>query len=608
MRVKNDGTLIKDYRILKNRELFLKLFKDFEWDLNLHKRYFEEKGLEKKYNFMHSDFYLDKKKEFIREMLYFKYSNELPHFSKNFFSVPGYYGYNKRKKFIDEKGNETGERIDFYSPGTRWYKILEFATPEVSICDYKAFCNYVKKEIGLYDFEQIPRIKAVLDKRRELVKEWSIKFREFASKYFDLSNVVEVEDEELIEAFTDYYWYPGNYFVKHCLRPEFRELLDKDLQQDPESLRQKYNAFEKANPISYKFSYAEYTPLSAESSEVTQVDDTLYFKLIKEYMWHTRDSYNMDSHLFRRFAAAPVAKLLAVEVLKYIIDNLVYFRWWYGGLYDADYDSGKYKDLLYKRAFRDRIFLINFVNFNNEYKIGGTRMLGSYENVYKFIYFCGNMTEAYLDRIFGCGSLPHRGARLQPYINAEELLGPVVLNQKRKDAFIKLGGLGGDDVLYHNVISTTVGESFSSHYNAIVKHKDTGEVIKDRGSLKGYKGDFYRNFIGGMRLDEDLLLFIEHFDFNSVLKDPSPVESTEFTDAYIDYMEFCFEKYLEDNKHYLSGSESDFIYYKVTDKTYDRVPARLLDLQLNLGDFFHYLARRWYDEEEIRIDWKRVLR
>jgi hypothetical protein len=428
--------------------------------------------------------------------------------------------------------------------------------------------------------------------------------------------VVEVEDEELIEAFTDYYWYPDNYFIKHCLRSEFRELLDKDL-QDLESLRQKYDAFEKANPIPYRFSRDKYIPLSAESSEVTQVDDMLYFKFIKEYMWHTRDSYNMDSHLFRRFAAAPVAKLLTVEVLKYIIDNLVYFRWWYGGLYDADYDSDKYENLLYKRAIRDRIFLINFVNFNNEYKIGGTRMLGSYENVYKFTYFCGDMTEAYLDRIFGCGSFPHRGYRPKPYINAEELLGPVVLNQKRKGAFIKLTGRGGDDALDHNVISTTVDESFSSHYNAIVKHKDTGEVIKDKGSLKGYKGDFYRNFSGGKYPnDENLLLSIEHFDFNSVLKDPSPVESTEFTDAYIDYMEFCFEKYLEDNKHYLSGSESDFIYYKVTDKrydkrydkkTYDRVPARLLDLQLNLGDFFYYLASR-YDEEEIRIDWKRVLR
>jgi hypothetical protein len=341
-----------DFSPLKDREQFLKVFKEFDAKLKDELLNYQLKISIKdpRQHFVEIDgekvSYFELQCELVREMVYFEFKHELKYFCNSFIATPFFFvdsstDFSKMEKMpvltdadilkkYETKGFKNKRAI---------VKILEFATPEVSICDYKAFCNYVKKEIGLYDFEQIPRIKAVLDKRRELVKEWSIKFREFASKYFNLSNVVEVEDYELQLLLT---FFMGDledfkagrkYVERDMLVSVFKLLGFIDLSNDSHTeffssldFRDAYYSFveEHGTPIANLRKALKKDP-NGPLAFANEADERIYKTLVDTFAFHTL-GYNADSHLFRKFLIKFPAKLIAYYLLERVISpNLDFF-------------------------------------------------------------------------------------------------------------------------------------------------------------------------------------------------------------------------------------------------------------------------------------------
>ncbi|MEM5811071.1 MAG: hypothetical protein QXP66_04190 [Candidatus Aenigmatarchaeota archaeon] len=341
-----------DFTPLKDREQFLKVFKEVEAKLKdeLLNYQLKESIKDPRQHFVEIDgekvSYFELQCELVREMVYFELKHELKHFCNSFIATPFFFvdgdtDFSKMEKMPVLTDADILKKYETWSLREKRaiVKILEFATPEVSICDYKAFCNYVKKEIGLYDFEQIPRIKAVLDKRRELVKEWSMKFREFASKYFDLSNVVEVEDYELQLLLTFFMGDLEDFKVsrKHVkldtLVSVFKLLGFIDLSNDFHT--------EFFSSLNFKDAYYEFvqehgTPIAnlrkalkkdpnGPLAFANEADERIYKTLVDAFVFHTL-GYNADSHLFRKFLIKFPAKLIAYYLLERVISpNLDFF-------------------------------------------------------------------------------------------------------------------------------------------------------------------------------------------------------------------------------------------------------------------------------------------
>jgi hypothetical protein len=97
MKIKNTGALVKDYIILKDREFFDKLFDQFTKDTIKQKEFCNKKNISSSFIKHVSSQSFNIKKSLIRELFYFKYKYEIPHYSNSFFSVPNYYGFNPKK-------------------------------------------------------------------------------------------------------------------------------------------------------------------------------------------------------------------------------------------------------------------------------------------------------------------------------------------------------------------------------------------------------------------------------------------------------------------------------------------------------------------------------
>jgi hypothetical protein len=552
----NKNINLYDFSSLKDREHFFKLLKEFDEKFKNQKiNYTLKSGKDPRLKFVEIDgqqvSYYDLQVEVLRELLYFIFKNETLYFSSTSFSSLLFL-LNSEKEFSNNSVEPLPD-IEFIKKNVggpyHLVKLVEFATPEVSICDYKAYCDYVKKEIGLYAFEQQPRVKAVLDKRKEVVKQWSLKFREFASQYFDLSNVIEYEDYELQMILS-------LFNVKEIYSKKLKDSLLWELPHKffGIDISERNDLLDNWGRTYEKFKQQHSTPGDIIEKELMlnpegplalhEEDEKIDKTLVDTFVFHT-SSYSLDSHLFRNFFVNFPAMLIALEMGFTLLHNLDYF-------------------LEFKDRFRVEInFIFRFLNLKCETK-------SSYlDTKYSLLY----KTNFYLAEILDKTSLVRAGFVLQkqqPNLYRSAVTPISFVNKNLVDFSFKLYLAGDED------------NSLRYYYNQIIRDAKTG-FIKEQGKLifDSYN-DTNRKYLRSLNfmIDEFEYFFnLNHYYLDQEVR--LAEISNELCDYYKDFICSQIFSYLDEQEVFLKSEDSKAaIYVSVFQNLTVAKSSYLLKLQL----------------------------